>query len=65
MSENKKIATINGLVLSLDPKVDISIVHRYYDRAYQSLYANAFLKTLLLKMNKDYIPVLKFVRNEQ
>ncbi|MBK8681597.1 MAG: hypothetical protein IPN31_06770 [Bacteroidetes bacterium] len=42
MSENKKIATINGLVLSLDPKVDISIVHRYYDRAYQSLYANAF-----------------------
>lgn len=42
MSGNKKIATINGLIISLDPKVDLSLVHRYYDRAYQALYANAF-----------------------
>lgn len=42
MSDNKKIATINGLIISVDPKVDLSLVYRYYDRAYQSIYANAF-----------------------
>jgi hypothetical protein len=41
-SNNKKIGTINGCIIPLDRSVDIAVVHRYYDKAYQSLYANAF-----------------------
>jgi len=35
-------AFLNGLILSLDPKVDLSIVYRNISRSYRSLNSNAF-----------------------
>ncbi len=45
MSDNGAIATVNGGLISLDPKVDLSFVQRYYQKDYQSLYANAFAES--------------------
>lgn len=36
------VAYTNGCLLSLDPKVSLSIIYRNYQTKYQSLYANAF-----------------------
>lgn len=35
-------AFINGLIISVDPKVDLSILYRNISKSYQSLYTNAF-----------------------
>jgi hypothetical protein len=35
-------AFVNGLLISVDPRVDISILHRGISRAYQAVYGNAF-----------------------
>jgi len=45
MSDNGSLATLNGLLASLDPRVDVSIVHRYFQHAYQSLFSNPFAET--------------------
>lgn len=42
MSDNGKIATINGVQIGLDRRVSMTIVHRYFDKAYQQLYSNPF-----------------------
>ncbi|MFN3940311.1 MAG: hypothetical protein ACK4IY_06970, partial [Chitinophagales bacterium] len=42
ISDNKKVGALNGLIIPLDSRVDITVLHRYYDKAYQTLYANAF-----------------------
>lgn len=42
MSDNGGIATINGLLVGLDPKMSLSMVHRHYERNYQSLFSAAF-----------------------
>lgn len=42
ISDNLGFGLLNGVMISLDKKADVSIVHRYYSRNYQSLYANAF-----------------------
>ena len=42
LSDNGGIATVNGILMGLDPKVSVSVAHRYYDRKYQSLYATPF-----------------------
>lgn len=42
VSSNGKPAVVQGLLTSVAPAVDIAIVYRYYDRAYQSLYAKGF-----------------------
>jgi len=36
------LATINGVLVSLDPKIGISLLHRYYNRYYKAYYAKAF-----------------------
>ncbi|MFY0253779.1 ComEA family DNA-binding protein [Chitinophaga sp. 30R24] len=41
-SSNGKPALLQGLLTSIAPAVDIALVYRYYDRAYQSLYAKGF-----------------------
>lgn len=41
-SDNGGIATLNGLILGLDRKADLAILHRYYARDYQTLTGNAF-----------------------
>ncbi|MBK7148405.1 MAG: helix-hairpin-helix domain-containing protein [Bacteroidetes bacterium] len=41
ISNNAGFALLNGALVSLDAKVDIAVVHRYFSRNYQSLFANA------------------------
>jgi hypothetical protein len=42
MDKNNAKAFVNGLLLSLDQKVDASLVYRNIEKSYQSLYGNAF-----------------------
>lgn len=39
-------AFVNGLIASVDPKVDVSLLHRHISPAYQALYANAFTENI-------------------
>lgn len=45
LSKGNAIATVNGLLLSLDAKVDASIIYRNIQKNYQSLYTNAFTES--------------------
>lgn len=40
--KNLRKAFINGLLVSVDPRVDISLVHRQIEKEYQAINANAF-----------------------
>jgi len=42
MSRNGALATVNGLLVSPDPRLSLSVHQRYFQRDYQNLYANAF-----------------------
>jgi len=42
VSDNMKAATINGLIIPVDPKVDLAVLYRYFSPEYQSLYAQTF-----------------------
>lgn len=42
MSHNGGFGLLNGAIVSLDKKVDMSVVHRYYSKNFQTIYANAF-----------------------
>ncbi len=44
-SDNGKIATLNGALIGLDAKLNLAILHRYFDRAYQAINANPFAET--------------------
>jgi hypothetical protein len=37
-----RTAFVNGLLISVDPSIDISIVHRHISEEYQSINGNAF-----------------------
>jgi hypothetical protein len=41
-SENFKGGMINGVAWHADPKLDLMIIHRYYDKAFQSIYSAGF-----------------------
>lgn len=41
-SSNGAVATVNGLLMGLDRKVDLAVLVRHYPRNYQALNANAF-----------------------
>lgn len=45
MSDNGKIATLNGLLIGLDRKIDLSILHRYFPKDYQAIDADPFAET--------------------
>lgn len=45
MSDNGSVATINGLLIGLDRKLDLAILYRNYPRDYQALNANPFGET--------------------
>lgn len=45
MSDNGRVATINGMLIGLDRKVDLSILHRYFPKDYQSLNPNPFAES--------------------
>jgi len=42
MSDNLSMATINGVIMPVDPKVDFAVLHRYFSPDYQSLYGATF-----------------------
>jgi hypothetical protein len=42
IDKNFDKATINGLLISVDPKVDLSVVQRAIDKKYQAVYGDAF-----------------------
>ena len=39
---NAAIATVNGLFISLDPRLSFTVVHRYYAKTYENKFSNAF-----------------------
>ncbi|MBC9934577.1 ComEA family DNA-binding protein [Chitinophaga qingshengii] len=41
-SDNGKPAFVQGALASVTPAVDVSMIYRYYDKAYQSFYAKGF-----------------------
>jgi len=45
ISNNGAVATINGLLIGLDRRVDFSVLHRYLPRDYQALNANPFAES--------------------
>ena len=42
MSDNLKFGTVNGVAWHADPKLDLLIIYRNYDKAFQSLYSAGF-----------------------
>jgi hypothetical protein len=42
--KNLNKAFVNGLLISVDPRVDLSIVQRAIDKEYQAVYGNAFIE---------------------
>lgn len=44
-SDNGGLATLNGLMLAVDPRLSISIVQRSFDRNFQNLQANVFAES--------------------
>ncbi len=42
MSQNGGYAILNGIMMSLDPRLSLSVVHRRFSKDYQSLFAVAF-----------------------
>jgi hypothetical protein len=52
-SGNGGMATINGLIASLHPKVDLSVVQRYFGRDYHSRFANVFSESSKIRPNNE------------
>lgn len=46
MDKRKSKAFIGGIIASLDPKVDASLVFRNIEKSYQTLYGNAFTESI-------------------
>jgi hypothetical protein len=42
VDKNFDKATVNGLMISVDPRIDLSVVQRAIDKKYQAVYGNAF-----------------------
>lgn len=42
VSDNGGLAYLNGCIIALDPKLSLSVLHRNFQKNYQSLFANAF-----------------------
>lgn len=53
MSDNGAIATLNGLIMGLDRRVSMSILHRHYQKDYQVLFSNAFSETSRNSINNE------------
>lgn len=45
MSDNTKVGTINGFTWHVDPRLDLLMIHRYYDKGFHSLYSAGFGET--------------------
>ena len=47
ISDNAGMAFLNGVLVALDPKLSFSLVQRYYQKNYQSIFANSFAENTL------------------
>jgi hypothetical protein len=45
MSKNGGKAFVNGVLISLDPRLSLTILHRYYQRDFQNLRSNGFAES--------------------
>ncbi len=45
MSDNGAVATLNGLLMGLDRKVDLAVLVRHFPRNYQALFPNPFAES--------------------
>jgi hypothetical protein len=45
IDKNLHKAFINGALISVDPKVDLSLLHRHISKKYQAVYGNAFAES--------------------
>ncbi|MCW3085607.1 MAG: hypothetical protein JWP12_2973 [Bacteroidetes bacterium] len=45
MSKNGGTAFLNGVLVSLDPRLSLTVLHRYYQRDYQNLLSNGFAES--------------------
>jgi hypothetical protein len=41
-NEKGGLATLNSILIDLDPRVSLAVLHRYYDKSYYTLNGNAF-----------------------
>ena len=54
MSQNGGFATTNGLFMTIDPKVTITAMVRYFQPKYQALYANAIAENAHMNNENGY-----------
>lgn len=47
VNDQKQYATVNGVIASIDPLIDISLVHRYFSPGYFAFQAQAFSENTL------------------
>jgi hypothetical protein len=47
IDKDLNLALVNGSLISLDPKLDVSLVYRSLSKAYQNLFGNAFTENTL------------------
>ena len=45
MSENSAVSTVNGLLVGLDQRMDVALLHRHFPKNYQALNAKPFAET--------------------
>ncbi|MEK6615442.1 MAG: hypothetical protein AABZ32_04930 [Bacteroidota bacterium] len=45
MSDNGGLVYLNGCIIALDPKLSLSVLHRNFQKNYQSLFANAIAES--------------------
>lgn len=45
LTGNTGLATLNGAIISMHPKVDFSILHRFFQGQYQSLFGDPFMES--------------------
>jgi hypothetical protein len=57
VDKNFSKAFLNGLLISVDPRVDISFLHRNIDPQYQSNNGNAFTEIHIQQMRMDFMQV--------
>ncbi|MGQ0828221.1 MAG: helix-hairpin-helix domain-containing protein [Bacteroidota bacterium] len=58
-SQNGGMAYLNGVLMSIDPRVSFTILHRYYQHNYQSLLNNGFSENTMAANEKGiYIGLL-------
>jgi hypothetical protein len=61
ISTSKGLAILNGVMIDLKPPLTLSVLHRYYQKDYQALYANAFSEnTVTSNENGLYLGIQAF-----